>query len=82
MVMARSGSQRLVCRIAWMAQRVSGLWRRPRAALARCEGARMVRNGNAQRRFAHGIGSITASDSQRRPEVLTKKPREERTGSR
>jgi hypothetical protein len=80
MVMARSGSQRLVCRIAWMAQRVSGLWRRPRSALARCEGARMVRNGKAQRRFAHGIGS--ASDSQRKPEVLTKKPREERTGSR
>jgi len=25
MVMARSGSQRLICRIAWMAQRVSGL---------------------------------------------------------
>ena len=49
-VMRRSGSQRRVCRIAWIAwiaQRVSGLWRRPRLSLLRWDGARMVRNGSA-----------------------------------
>ena len=37
---------------------------------------------SAQVRFAHGIGTATISDSQRRPLVLTKWPLEDRTGSR
>jgi hypothetical protein len=58
------------------------LCRRPRSLLQRSEGARTVRNGHAQRRPAQGIGTMTMSDSQRRPLARTKWPREERTGSR
>ncbi len=44
-------------------------WRRPRFSSLRWDGARMVRNGSARRRFApfgnsSGIGSTTISDSQ------------------
>src|SRR6516164_8612823 len=48
MTMARSVSQRLVCKTACRAQSVSFLWRRPRASLQRCEGAKIVRKGKAQ----------------------------------
>ncbi len=92
----RPGSQRLACRTAWRAQSTTVLCRRPRSLLQRSEGARTVRNGSAQRRppsggfpsavaegtFAQGIGTMTMSDSQRRPLARTKWSREERTGSR
>ena len=68
--------------IACRARVVSVLWRLPLASLQRAEGARIVRNGSAQVRFAQGIGTATISDSQRRPLVLTKWPLEDRTGSR
>jgi hypothetical protein len=41
----------------------------PWASLHRADGARMVRNGSAQRRAAQGIGTMTISDSQRKPLV-------------
>ena len=82
MITRRFASQCLACRIAWRAQSVSFLWRRPRASLQRSDGASTVRNGNAQRRPAQGIGTTTISDSHRRPLALTKWPCDERTGSR
>src|SRR5271166_6347106 len=78
----RSGSQRLVCSIACFAQSVRALCRLPCASLQRADGASTVRNGRAQRRPANGTGNITASDSQRKPLVLTKWPCDERTASR
>src|SRR5262249_41669896 len=82
MTMARSVNQRLVCRTACRAQSVSFLWRRPRSSLQRCEGAKIVRKGNAQRRLIKGICTVTIKESQRRPLALTKCPCVERTGSR
>src|ERR1700712_3493218 len=58
------------------------LCRRLCSSFQRLDGARTVRNGKAQRRFAQGMGTMTMRDSQRRPLALTKWPREERTGSR
>ena len=54
----RSGSQRLVCKIAFFAQLVSALCRFPCTSLQRADGANIVRNGNAQRRPANGTGNI------------------------
>ena len=48
----------------------------------RSEGARTVKNGNAQTRWVQGIGTNTCSEIQRNPLAFTKWPLLDRTGSR
>ena len=79
---SRPGSQRRACKAIWRVQSVSASWRRPRSRQYRAEGASTVRNGKAQTRPAQVIGASSIRLSQRRPEVLTKKDFDERTGSR
>ena len=70
--MRRSGNHRATCNKTCRAPSTSDLWRTPRLSAQRCDGISTVRNGSAQTRRAHGTGTSSIADSQRKPLALTK----------
>src|SRR3972149_2843958 len=68
--------------IIWRAQSTQLLWRLPCLVCVRSEGASTVRKGKAQGRVAHGNGTNSIMQTQRRPKQVTRCFSLERTASR
>src|SRR5215208_1339460 len=78
----RSGCQRLTTKSSCQAQSVRLLWRLPRSAVYRSEGARAQTNGKAHTREAHGTSARSVRHTHLRALVLTRWEWLERAGSR